>query len=172
MRIGGLLLLASCAATEPTRVFVASDAPATAQSTSTPPPRQPDNCDDATLAYMQLIASGKGPRHPAVVAAQAVYDACAAGSPPPGMQLHRPHEPPMPCGEAALERARLLALRKGPNHPALVVVEERLRSCPNATPTAEECLAVAREHADLETRGYGPRHPDMIASDAKRALCP
>jgi hypothetical protein len=172
MRFVYLLLLAACAEHEPTRVFVASTTqPAPTQSVPSPT-KTPGNCDDAIVAYHELLASGKGPNHPSVLAAKVVYDACNSGSPPPGMQLHRSPSPPMSCGEAALERAKLLALGKGPNHPALMVVEERLRHCPTATPSADECNAVAREHADLEARGYGPRHPDMMASDAKRALCP
>jgi hypothetical protein len=171
MRVVGLLFVTACAAHEPTRGFVASTNPPPPTQVAPPPTSMPDNCDDAILAYHELLASGKGPNHPSVVAAKNASDACSGGS-LPEMQMHRSSKPPTPCGEAALERAQLLALGKGPNHPALMLVEERLRHCPTATPSADECLIVAREHADFEARGYGPRRPDTIANDAKRALCP
>src|SRR5512135_688534 len=107
MRFVWLLLFAACAEHAPTRVFVAVSQPSPPAPThfDPPAPKIPDNCDDAIVAYHELLASGKGPNHPAVRAAKVFYDACNSGSPPPGMPLHRPPSPPMPCGEAALERA-------------------------------------------------------------------
>jgi hypothetical protein len=79
---------------------------------------------------------------------------------------------PATCGEAVLRRAELVALGKGANHPDVMVVDARLKDCPDAKPSADECLVVVREHVELEARGYGARHPYIIANDAKRALCP
>ena len=95
--------------------------------------------------------------------------------PPPHVPMaSTPHraKPRLTCGEATLERAALVALGKGTNHPDVMAVDARLTECPDAKPSADECLVVAQEHADLQARGYGPRHPAMIANDAKRALCP
>jgi hypothetical protein len=94
-----------------------------------------------------------------------------APQPPAVAAVPQSAHTPQTCGEASLERAALVALGKGPNHPAVVQIDARLAECSNRSPSADDCRAVEAEHAELEARGYGPRHPDMVANDAKRVLC-
>jgi hypothetical protein len=105
---------------------------------------------------------------------QPTFVATVEPPPPPSPVASTPHHamPPMTCGEAALERARLVAIGKGQNHPDVKAIEARLAQCQDTTPTASECLVVEQERVDLAARGYASRHPDMLANDAKRALCP
>jgi hypothetical protein len=81
------------------------------------------------------------------------------------------HEPPADCGELALVARGLEAEGQGEAHPERLAVERALAACTDPRPSASACQRVVREHQKLSQRGYGPRHPVIVASNARIELC-
>ncbi len=78
---------------------------------------------------------------------------------------------PTDCGDALVEHALVLHHGKGENHPARVVLEAKLATCPQpVSPSPARCFAIAEERTE-RSRDWGPRHPAMIDLALAATLC-
>jgi hypothetical protein len=65
----------------------------------------------------------------------------------------------------------LVAEGKGNAHPTRVAVERELAACSDLRPSGSACARVVQDLHNQQRAGYGPRHPLMVATNAKLELC-
>ena len=125
-------------------------------------------CGELVLRRRAAEASGLGARHPRVQALEARLLACPGARPSAAA-----------CVTAWREDLEL-ASQYGPLHPSRVVSRALAQLCrdafpdgppPAPPPDAAECDALRARRVELEGRGLGPRHPEMVATDARLASC-
>lgn len=123
MRMAWLLLLGACAP-DAQAVFVAGPTtarvePAESAAPFRPAPRTPPRtCGEATLARAELVALGKGDKHPDVVAVDVVLAQCASTRPTTEE-----------CAVVGRERVDLVARGIGPRHPDMIANDAKRAAC-------------------------------------------
>ncbi len=133
----------------------------------------PSSCGALELERVALVASGKGERHPAMVRVDDAHRACG-------------HDADADRRACAAVRRRVLvdeAAGYGPRHPTAVAANAQLSLCaawesaagPDAPapprPTSRDCARWRAEQDELRAKGKGERHPDVLAVEAKLAMC-
>lgn len=175
-------LACGCSPAEPPRDPVQAGVERPALSRGAPRPSDldgadaelPSSCGALDLERVALVASGKGERHPAMVRIDGARSACA-------------HDADADRRACAGVRRRALAhvgAGYGPRHPRTVAANAQLSLCatwegaagPEAPspprPTDGDCARWRREQTELRAKGKGERHPDVLAVEAKLAMCP
>ena len=124
-----LLAVAACAdgARSHAIVFVAAPPRAEAVQPETPwqapASRPPATCGEARLRKAELVALGKGEKHPEVLVVNAKLAACGDAMPTA-----------VECADVAREAAELVADGYGPRHPTRVASDAKMAVCASATP--------------------------------------
>lgn len=88
-----------------------------------PPPTIPRTCGEATLARAALVASGKGDKHPDVVAVDGMLATCTNA-----------HPSAEECDAVEREGAYLVARGYGPRHPSIIANDAKRAVCTSPNP--------------------------------------
>lgn len=151
--------------------------PGTSEAAAPPPPPQvvplvstppqytaPLDCGRAYLAWVAQKASGRGERHPAIVALREKLATCPAPLVPSTER----------CVDVAIERARARELY-GPAHPKWRELDAETEACKDAPPPPPpdpaSCNELQRRRDALVSEGKGERHPLVVAVDAELGRC-
>jgi hypothetical protein len=168
-----VLIAASGCAPRPARApFVDHTARRIAQRpwTPSPSPALTMDCGELALYRAELVAEGKGERHPDVIATDARLGACTD------------KRPSAEACQAAQRRLEELRATRGERHPDVIVARAKIELCRKTygdagwfapgPPDAAECAALRARRQQLVAEGKGERHPAMLAVDARLRDCP
>lgn len=179
--VGAALHGAAC---EPA-VVAAPLATATAAPQPPPPPRArdrapvdvaaglPQDCGALIIERQRLIGRGAGEKHPRLLATEsAIATICTEAT--------RKDSLVDACAHLVIEHAEARS-RYGPNHPVMQELEHARTVCPSTDEMIEvrarrprpppDCVALRAERDALIAAGKGPRHPRMIAAEARLQAC-